>query len=114
MSDWLTALIIVLFYGAFIFTWAFTLVDLFARGDLSGWQKGLWMLAVVFVPLVGVLAYFALRPRDARRMVRDEEGLGPRSWEIAEIETLVRLRNQGTITDEEYERIKDRVMASAS
>ena len=114
MSDWLTAMIIVFVYGGFLLTWAFTLFDMFARGDLSMWQKVLWMFAIIFLPIIGILSYYIFRPRDAAWFGRESEGLTPRSWEISEIETLVRLRNQGTITNEEYERMKDRVLASAT
>jgi phospholipase D-like protein len=39
-----------------------TLADNFRRPDLSGAAKAGWLLLIVFVPLIGVLAYTATRP----------------------------------------------------
>jgi uncharacterized membrane protein len=117
MSDFLVGLITVLIYIAVVVTWFFGLFDLFARGDLSGWQKGLWLLIVIFVPIIGVFVYFLLRPKEVLwwSETRREETLresNPRTWEMGEIETLTRLRSQGTITDEEFATMKQRVLAS--
>jgi quinol-cytochrome oxidoreductase complex cytochrome b subunit len=46
----------------FIVIWAF--VDNFRRTDHSGWAKALWFLFIVFVPVIGVLAYIIARPAD--------------------------------------------------
>jgi hypothetical protein len=40
------------------------LIDNFRRPDTSGVAKAVWLLFVIFVPLVGVLAYIIVRPRD--------------------------------------------------
>jgi hypothetical protein len=37
---------------------------LFRRTDHSGWAKALWFLLIVFVPIIGVLAYISARPAD--------------------------------------------------
>ena len=46
----------------FIVIWVF--IDNFRRKDHSGWAKGLWFLFIVFVPVIGVLAYIVTRPVD--------------------------------------------------
>ena len=40
--------------------WSF--IDNFRRHDHSGWAKALWALFILFVPLIGVLAYVIARP----------------------------------------------------
>jgi preprotein translocase subunit SecG len=40
------------------------LLDNFKRADHSGWAKAGWVLLVIFLPLIGVLAYMITRPRD--------------------------------------------------
>jgi hypothetical protein len=100
-------------YTVVIFGWFFAIWDLFARGDLSGWNKGLWFLVVLLLPIVGVIIYLVTRPRDARWFAgRGDEPViySLRDQQIAEVETLVRLRDQGTITDDEFARMKDRVL----
>jgi quinol-cytochrome oxidoreductase complex cytochrome b subunit len=46
----------------FIVIWVF--IDNFRRTDHSGWAKALWFLFIVFVPVIGVLAYIISRPAD--------------------------------------------------
>ena len=36
-------------------------IDIFRSHDLSGWAKALWFLFVLFIPLIGVLAYLIAR-----------------------------------------------------
>ncbi|WP_456506728.1 PLDc N-terminal domain-containing protein [Arthrobacter sp. TE12232] len=47
-------------YALIAFLWALFAVigDLFRDDKLSGWSKALWILFLVFVPLLGVLVYF--------------------------------------------------------
>lgn len=48
---------------ALIFTVIWCFIDNFRRHDHSGGTKALWTLSIVFVPVVGVLAYLTSRPR---------------------------------------------------
>jgi hypothetical protein len=114
LGDFLIGSLTVILYIGLIFTWIFSLFDLLARSDLSGWMKGFWLLAIVFVPIIGVLTYFIFRPKDAHwygaRQAYDPNYA--RDQQIGEITTLVRWRNEGTITQEEFETMRERVMAA--
>jgi uncharacterized membrane protein len=44
-------------------------IDNFRRRDNSGWSKAGWTLLIIFVPLIGVLAYMITRPREADVLV---------------------------------------------
>ena len=46
----------------FIVIWVF--VDNFRRTDHHGGAKALWFLFIVFVPVIGVVAYLISRPAD--------------------------------------------------
>ena len=46
----------------FIVIWTF--IDNVRRRDHSGFAKAMWFLFIVFVPVIGVLAYLLTRPRD--------------------------------------------------
>jgi len=37
-------------------------IDNFERRDHSGFAKAMWTLAIVFVPIIGVIAYIITRP----------------------------------------------------
>ena len=40
----------------------YILIDNFRRHDHSGWAKAGWLLFIMFVPLIGVIAYMITRP----------------------------------------------------
>jgi uncharacterized membrane protein len=44
-------------------------IDNFRRNDHSGWAKAGWTLFIIFVPLIGVLAYMVARPREVEALV---------------------------------------------
>jgi hypothetical protein len=50
------------FLWIFIVIWVF--IDNFRRRDHHGLAKALWFLFIVFIPVIGVLAYIITRPRD--------------------------------------------------
>jgi hypothetical protein len=115
MSEFLIGLITVMVYLAVVCTWFFALFDLFFR-DMSGFTKVLWLLAILFVPLFGVIAYFVARPRkpfSELYIKPSERGIYAQKDESAtqQVETLVRLRNTGAISDEEYIRLRDKSLA---
>ncbi|GMQ94202.1 MAG: hypothetical protein BMS9Abin12_1686 [Acidimicrobiia bacterium] len=96
--------------------WIFTLGDLAKRADLSGLAKGLWAVAVVFLPVIGMLIYFATRPAKpemqpdpAVRMqeIIDETDHGST---IDQLEKLADLHESGTLSAEEFKAAKDRLL----
>ncbi|MPZ49941.1 MAG: hypothetical protein GEU75_11720 [Dehalococcoidia bacterium] len=104
--------LIVLFYVGLVFMWFFAAFDLFARSDLSGWGKVLWLFAIILVPFLGVLLYYIFRPVSAQWWGAHDTDYAyiARDQQMAEIENLSRMRSQGMISDEEYDQIKRRVM----
>ena len=87
-------------------------VDILRRNELSGWPAFGWMLLIVILPIVDSLVYFIARPAAA-----DVSGLGfePRPATgvgiAEEIDRLGKLTEQGTITHEEFNRQKARLLA---
>ena len=115
MGDFWWALILGSLYGALIFTWIFTLIDLFRRSDLTGFAKAMWLLAVIFFPVFGMIFYFIFRP-DTPRAEDMSPAQASEGWyanpvsPATELEKLSLLRNNGTLTDEEYARMKARIV----
>jgi uncharacterized membrane protein len=64
-----------LFVFSLFFVWVFTVVwcfiDNFRRKDHHGGAKALWFLFIVFLPLIGVLAYIITRPVDPYVVVEE-------------------------------------------
>jgi hypothetical protein len=116
MSDFLIGLITVLVYFAVVCTWFFALFDLFFR-NLRGWEKAAWLLAIVFVPIFGVIAYFATRPQKSIEELwaqPSQDGLyAQRDDTVAlRIQTLSQLRKEGAITSEEFDRLKEKTIST--
>ena len=100
-------------------------IDIFRSADLSGWGKALWFLFVLVIPLFGVLTYLIVRgttmhERSARyARQRDEEfrsyvasaSPGSPADSADQLARLADLRDQGTITTEEFERGKAKILA---
>ncbi len=48
--------------------WVFGLFDIvFRREDLGGWAKGLWVLFLILLPVIGLVIYVVFRPRTPSR-----------------------------------------------
>ena len=67
MDNFWWGMLFIMFYIPFLFLWGFTLVDVFTRKDLHAWSKMLWAIGILFVPFIGVFAYFISRPKDYDR-----------------------------------------------
>lgn len=100
------------------------IVDIFRSQDLSGWGKALWSIFIVLLPFLGVFVYLVARgdkmaerrykdleAQDAvtRAYIRDAAGTGSDADSLA---ALAKLHDSGHLTDEEFERAKQRVLAN--
>lgn len=91
--------------------------DLFRRHDISGWAKAIWVIALIIFPYLGIFIYLisqhrgmAERQSQRAQQARDElrQVVG---FSVAdEIEKLERLKNSGTISSEEYTRLRARAV----
>lgn len=109
----------VVFFFWFLFIWMFISIfaDIFRREDLSGWAKAGWIFLIVILPFLGILIYVISRPKmteQDRRMMAEAQEVQRRvaGYSAAdEIAKLGTLRDEGKITAEEYERLKERALA---
>ena len=117
MNFWQLVMLMVWFavFALWVFIVIATFVDLLRRNDLSGWAKVLWTILIVLLPLVGVLGYLIARPaltRDEAVAVAhyDAAVVADGSSVAAEIADLAKLRNDGDITEDEYRRLKTKLV----
>jgi hypothetical protein len=118
---------IVIFMAWVVWIWiAITvLIDVFRRRDISGWGKAAWVVFVIVLPFLGVLVYLisnhdGMADRSDKETaasqarfddyVRQTAGTG---GPAAEIETANKLLHSGTITQAEFDAIKDNAIGSA-
>lgn len=129
MSEFWWGLIWLTLFIPLMFLWGFALWDIFSRHDMRGWAKALWALAIVFFPIVGLLVYYIARPKDldtydggyayaspygygygspSRYQPGYDRASGP-APDVNDVETLNRLHESGTLSDEEYNRVMGRM-----
>jgi Short C-terminal domain/Phospholipase_D-nuclease N-terminal len=97
--------------------------DIFRSRDLSGGVKALWCIFVIVLPYLGVFIYLivrghrmsenaaeAARQQDAAFRQYVQEAAKPPS-PADELAKLAKLREDGTITDAEYARLKEKALA---
>ena len=99
--------------------------DLFRRDDVSGWGKAAWVVFLILVPFLGVLAYLisqskGMAARQARQAQASQaqfdqyvRSVGAGGSPASQIETAKHLLDGGSITQQEFEEIKRRALASA-
>jgi membrane protein implicated in regulation of membrane protease activity len=106
---------VLLIFIPLVMLWIFALSDLFRRADISGLAKALWAIAIVFFPLIGMVIYFIVRPADAKshEEVREETQAEETSEaeKLEHLEKLAVLKDNGTITEEEFTRMKTQLLA---
>ena len=82
--------------------------DIFRSRDLSGWGKAGWLLLVCVLPYLGVLIYLIVRgsTMQDRRDRRHVAAADP----VDDIDRLADLRSRGIISDEDFQRGKEKVL----
>ena len=108
------------FFLFFIWIWVLFIVfaDIFRSDDMNGWAKAIWVIFVVIVPWLGVLVYLiarghkmqehqvkAAQAADAatRQYIQSVAGSGSGAGAADEIARLAALKDQGVISDAEFQ-----------
>jgi hypothetical protein len=109
-------------FAVFIFVlwfWLFIIVvgDLFRRHDVSGLGKVGWVILLIILPYIGIFAYLLTQGRgmaernEARaRLAKDELRQFVGFSAADEIEKLDRLKSAGSISEQEYARLRGRLV----
>ena len=118
-----------LYFFLFI-AWIYLLIviapDIFRSRDMSNWAKALWILFLVILPILGSLIYLIARghkmaERQRDDAIRNEKAFRSYVQDAAqssgggstadEFEKLAKLRDAGTITSDEFEAQKAKLLA---
>ena len=91
--------------------------DLFRRHDISGWGKALWVLGLVLTSYLGILVYLitqgrgmAERNAQQAQQARDELRRVVGFSAADEITKLDQLKKSGSITDDEFKRLRAKLV----
>ena len=109
-------------FAIFVFVlWFWLLItvigDLIRRHDIGGWGKAIWVIALIVFPYIAVFIYLITQGRGMaeRNMQRSQQAREELRHIVGfsaadEIEKLERLKTAGTISNDEYTRLRARVM----
>lgn len=109
-------------FFAFLYALFIVIADVFRDKDLNGWWKAVWIVFLAFVPFLTLLVYMVARgkgmaQRSMERAKRDQAEADSYIRSVAsaspteEIAKAKDLLDSGTITPDEFQRIKARATA---
>jgi Short C-terminal domain/Phospholipase_D-nuclease N-terminal len=114
------------FFLFFIWIWLLIAVfgDIFRSHDLGGFAKALWVIFVIVVPYLGVFVYLiarghkmsehaveAAQAQDAAQRAYIQSAAGTSPSTADELARLADLKNQGVLSDAEFEQLKAKALA---
>ena len=114
--------------GIFVFLiWFWLLViifgDIFRSRDMGGGAKALWVLFVIILPFLGILVYLIARGGKMHERAAEQAAQQQKAFDayvkqaagsgssVDELAKLADLKNQGAITDAEFEAQKAKLLA---
>ena len=120
--DFFWLIVYTFFFVAYLMVLFQVVADLFQDRELSGWWKAVWVIFLVFLPVLTAVVYLIARGRGMARR-RNEVVQRARSEtesyirEVAttspadQIASAKSLLDTGTITPAEFERLKSKALA---
>jgi ABC-type multidrug transport system fused ATPase/permease subunit len=114
------------FFLFFIWIWLLIIVfsDIFRSHDMGGFAKAIWVIFVIIAPYLGVLVYLIARghkmaehaqeaaaAQDAAARQYIQSAAGTTKSTAEEVAHLNDLKNQGVLSDAEFEAAKAKALA---
>jgi hypothetical protein len=117
-----------IFFAFVVWLWILfgVLADIFRRHDTSGWVKVLWIVFVVVLPFLGVFVYIiaeheGMTERSVKRGQAAQEQADQYVRSVAaqanpaeQIAKAKQLLDDGTITQAEFDQMKQQALAGSS
>ncbi len=120
LGEALLTVLSVFLFMAWILVLVSILSDLFRDHEISGWAKAAWVFFLIFVPFLTALLYLifrgdGMRDRALAQQKHAQQQLDEYVRQSAgssadELAKLAKLRDDGVITAEEFERQKAKVL----
>jgi hypothetical protein len=121
--DFFWFLVWIFLFMAYLIVLFQILTDLFRDAELSGWWKAIWVVFLIFVPMVTALIYLIARGRGMarRNIAAAQDAKSATDDYIKSVATPVspadqiasakKLLDEGTITPEEFASLKAKALA---
>ena len=123
--------IVSIFWFMLLVAWIWLMIaiisDVFRDDEMSGGAKALWCIFIVLLPWLGVLVYLiarggSMRDRAMREQARNEQQFRSYVREVSasgtgvsdELAKLAQMRDAGTISPQDYELAKQKVLGGAT
>jgi hypothetical protein len=115
----------IIFFAWIIYIWvAITvLIDVFRRHDIGGWSKAFWVVFVIVLPFLGILVYLisnhdgmrdrSVKEAKAQQAAFDDYVREASGGSAAEIAKAKELLDAGTISQAEFDAIKQKALAGS-
>jgi hypothetical protein len=116
-SNFLTDVLAIFIFVVWFWLLIVVCGDLFRRHDISGWGKALWVIVIILTSYIGLFAYLILQGRgmaernsQQAQQARDELRRVVGFSVADEIGKLDGLKQSGSITNEEYARLRAKLV----
>jgi type VI protein secretion system component VasK len=122
--DFFWLLVWLFFFVCYLMVLFQIIADLFRDRDLSGWWKALWVIFLIIFPFLTAVVYLIARgrgmaERQAGEMRRAQiasdqyiQSVAGRTSPAEQIATAKSLLDSGAISQEEFEKLKAKALAS--
>jgi hypothetical protein len=122
LGEALLTVLSVFVFMAWILVLVTILSDLFRDHELSGWAKAGWVFFLIFVPFLAALLYLIFRgngmrdrtiaaQKDAQQQMDEYVRQTAGGSSADELAKLAKLRDDGVISAEDFERQKAKILA---
>ena len=115
-----------IFFAFVVWLWILFTVftDIFRREDISGWIKAIWVIFVILLPYFGVFVYLIAehkgmtqRSIEAQERAKSQfdqyvQSAAAKSDPTEQIAKAKSMLDAGTITQAEYEQLKQKALAA--
>ena len=114
------------FFLFVIWIWLLIMVftDIFRSRDIGGWAKALWSIFIIILPFLGVFVYLIARggkmhERQAQEAAAQQQAFDQYVQQTAgtagestadQLHKLADLKNQGVLTEEEFQSEKSKLL----
>ena len=107
-----------IFFFWMIYIWMFITIfaDIFRRNDIGGGKKAMWIIFVIFLPLLGILIYMISRPKmteQDKQLMEQAQASQHRAAGYSAAEEIAKaqaLKDSGAITEAEFQELKRKAM----
>lgn len=121
LGDALLTTLAIFFFVIWIWIVITILMDIFRDHEMSGWAKAVWVLFLIFIPFLTAFIYLIVRGSGMRERAIKEQADAKKHFDeyvretatvspVDELHKLDQLKQSGGITEEEYNKMKAKII----